>query len=126
MLGLDQKSSSNRAESQLKASSMSNRSSRMSRKFPQISTIAVLPHKSPLAIKLGKKDSFKWINHKDIVGPILEEIRSRGFANVNEYSLNNTSTLPSGVTSGVVSPKNSHPSTRNVRKAIETQKLPPI
>ena len=75
---------------------------------------------------MAKKDSFKWVNHQDIVGPILDEIRSRGYVNVNQYSSQNTSALPSGITSNVISPKTSQPPTRNSKKNQETTKLPPI
>jgi len=57
----------------------------------------VLPIKSPGMKIIDKSPSFKWINEHEIVGPILEEIRSMGYANIKEFSSRKPSTLQSGI-----------------------------
>lgn len=52
---------------------------------------------------INKSPSFKWIDENDIVGPILEEIRSRGYANIKEFSSRDPSPLQSGTPSNAVS-----------------------
>jgi hypothetical protein len=63
----------------------------------------VLPIKSPGMKIINKSPSFKWIDENDIVGPILEEIRSRGYANIKEFSSRDPSPLQSGTPSNAVS-----------------------